>query len=47
MCARVCVVSDYVSVAVKVMVNTKIEVTSGKYDFYDCAATVRKNRNAP
>ncbi|XP_069375673.1 plexin-B2-like isoform X2 [Paralichthys olivaceus] len=38
---------DYVSVPVKVLVNDKIEVTSGKYHFYNCAATVRKNQNTP
>uniref|UniRef100_A0A671Y7G4 Plexin b2a, tandem duplicate 1 n=1 Tax=Sparus aurata TaxID=8175 RepID=A0A671Y7G4_SPAAU len=38
---------DFVSVPVKVMVNEKIKVTSGEYRFYNCAATVRKNRNTP
>ncbi|KAK1906210.1 Plexin-B2 [Dissostichus eleginoides] len=38
---------DYVSVPVKVVVNDKIEVTSGEYHFYNCAATVRKNQNTP
>ncbi|XP_010779684.1 plexin-B2-like, partial [Notothenia coriiceps] len=38
---------DYVSVPVKVIVNDKIEVTSGEYHFYNCAATVRKNQNTP
>ncbi|XP_070847904.1 plexin-B2a [Chaetodon trifascialis] len=38
---------DYVSVPVKVLVNDKIEVTSGEYHFYNCAATVRKNQNTP
>ncbi|XP_040885699.1 plexin-B2a [Toxotes jaculatrix] len=38
---------DYVSVPVKVLVNNKIEVTSGEYHFYNCAATVRKNQNTP
>ncbi|KAF3705250.1 Plexin-B2 MM1 Precursor [Channa argus] len=38
---------DYVSVPVKVLVNNKIEVASGEYHFYNCAATVRKNRNTP
>lgn len=47
MCVRVCVCSDFVSVPVKVMVNEKIKVTSGEYRFYNCAATVRKNRNTP
>uniref|UniRef100_A0A4W6D025 Plexin b2a, tandem duplicate 1 n=1 Tax=Lates calcarifer TaxID=8187 RepID=A0A4W6D025_LATCA len=37
---------DYVSVPVQVLVN-KIEVTSGEYHFYNCAATVRKNQNTP
>uniref|UniRef100_H3CIC5 Plexin b2a, tandem duplicate 1 n=1 Tax=Tetraodon nigroviridis TaxID=99883 RepID=H3CIC5_TETNG len=39
--------ADYVSVPVKVLVNESIEVTSGEYRFYNCAATVRKNQNAP
>ncbi|XP_034055795.1 plexin-B2-like, partial [Gymnodraco acuticeps] len=38
---------DYVSVPVKVVVNDNIEVTSGEYHFYNCAATVRKNQNTP
>ncbi|KAF7652927.1 hypothetical protein LDENG_00089670 [Lucifuga dentata] len=38
---------DYVSVPVKILVNDDIEVTSGKYHFYNCAATVRKNQNTP
>ncbi|CAB1421796.1 unnamed protein product, partial [Pleuronectes platessa] len=38
---------DYVSVPVKVLVNNKIQVTSGKYEFYNCAATIRKNQNTP
>ncbi|XP_029017170.1 plexin-B2a [Betta splendens] len=38
---------DYVSVPVKVLVNRGIEVTSGEYHFYNCAATVRKNPNTP
>ncbi|KAM4614941.1 LOW QUALITY PROTEIN: plexin-B2-like [Polymixia lowei] len=38
---------DYVSVPVKVLVNDNIEVTSGEYHFYNCAATVRKNPNTP
>ncbi|KAI3366565.1 hypothetical protein L3Q82_000488 [Scortum barcoo] len=38
---------DYVSVPVKVLVNDNIEVTSGEYHFYNCAATVRKNQNTP
>ncbi|XP_060931676.1 plexin-B2-like [Limanda limanda] len=38
---------DYVSVPVKVVVNNKIQVTSGKYHFYNCAATIRKNPNTP
>ncbi|XP_061617269.1 plexin-B2-like isoform X1 [Phyllopteryx taeniolatus] len=38
---------DYVSVAVKVVVNDRIVVTSGEYHFYNCAATVRKNPNTP
>ncbi|XP_026219213.1 plexin-B2a [Anabas testudineus] len=38
---------DYVSVPVKVLVNGDIEVTSGEYHFYNCAATVRKNQNTP
>ncbi|XP_030576486.1 plexin-B2-like [Archocentrus centrarchus] len=37
---------DFVSVPVKIQVNS-IEVTSGKYDFYNCAATIRKNQNTP
>lgn len=40
-------VSDYVSVPVKVVVNKEFEVTSGEYHFYNCTATVRKNQNAP
>ena len=49
MCVCVCVrvFSDYVSVPVKVLVNDNIEVTSGEYEFYNCAATVRKNPNTP
>ncbi|CAL1568366.1 unnamed protein product [Knipowitschia caucasica] len=38
---------DFVSVPVRVMVNTDIEVTSSHYHFYNCAATVRKNPNTP
>ncbi|XP_051247884.1 plexin-B2 [Dicentrarchus labrax] len=38
---------DYVSVPVKILVNNQIEVTSGEYHFYNCAATVRKNQNTP
>ncbi|XP_051805095.1 plexin-B2-like isoform X2 [Acanthochromis polyacanthus] len=38
---------DFVSVPVQVLVNNVIEVTSGKYHFYNCAATVRKNQNTP
>ncbi|CAG5926826.1 unnamed protein product [Menidia menidia] len=30
-----------------VLVNRTIEVTSGEYSFYNCAATVRKNGNTP
>uniref|UniRef100_A0A8C4GMS9 Plexin b2a, tandem duplicate 1 n=1 Tax=Dicentrarchus labrax TaxID=13489 RepID=A0A8C4GMS9_DICLA len=39
--------SYYVSVPVKILVNNQIEVTSGEYHFYNCAATVRKNQNTP
>ncbi|KAM7367318.1 hypothetical protein PAMP_015229 [Pampus punctatissimus] len=38
---------DFVSVPVKILVNNQIEVTSGEYHFYNCAATVRKNQNTP
>uniref|UniRef100_A0A8C6U2I5 Plexin b2a n=1 Tax=Neogobius melanostomus TaxID=47308 RepID=A0A8C6U2I5_9GOBI len=38
---------DFVSVPVKVVVNKVIEVASSKYNFYNCAATVRKNPNTP
>ncbi|XP_070401781.1 plexin-B2 isoform X2 [Nothobranchius furzeri] len=38
---------DYVSVPVRVLVNETIEVTSGEYRFYNCAATVMKNQNTP
>ncbi|XP_068611389.1 plexin-B2-like [Brachionichthys hirsutus] len=38
---------DYVSVSVKVLVNDNVEVTSGEYRFYNCAATIRKNQNTP
>ncbi|XP_056280657.1 LOW QUALITY PROTEIN: plexin-B2-like [Pseudoliparis swirei] len=38
---------DYVSVPVTVLVNDKVKVASGEYHFYNCAATVRKNQNAP
>uniref|UniRef100_A0A7N8WT97 Plexin b2a, tandem duplicate 1 n=1 Tax=Mastacembelus armatus TaxID=205130 RepID=A0A7N8WT97_9TELE len=38
---------DFVSVPVKILVNNEIEVTSGEYHFYNCAATVRKNQNTP
>uniref|UniRef100_A0A3P8UYJ5 Plexin b2a, tandem duplicate 1 n=1 Tax=Cynoglossus semilaevis TaxID=244447 RepID=A0A3P8UYJ5_CYNSE len=38
---------DYVSVPVKILVNEEIQVTSGEYHFYNCAATVRKNPNTP
>ncbi|XP_008303974.1 plexin-B2-like, partial [Stegastes partitus] len=41
---------DFVSVPVRVLVNNhrgSIEVTSGEYHFYNCAATVRKNQNTP
>lgn len=42
-----CVFSDYVSIPVQVLVNNKILVTSGEYNFYNCSATVRKNPNTP
>ncbi|XP_013888336.1 plexin-B2 [Austrofundulus limnaeus] len=38
---------DYVSVPVQVLLNRTIELTSGEYHFYNCAATVRKNENTP
>ncbi|XP_069580096.1 plexin-B2-like [Brachyistius frenatus] len=38
---------DYVSVPVRILVNSRIKVTSGEYQFYNCAATVRKNQNTP
>ncbi|KAM4712047.1 plexin-B2-like isoform 1-T3 [Anableps anableps] len=38
---------DFVSVPVKVLVNKTTEVASGEYLFYNCAATVSKNPNAP
>uniref|UniRef100_A0A3Q2CJG7 Plexin b2a, tandem duplicate 1 n=1 Tax=Cyprinodon variegatus TaxID=28743 RepID=A0A3Q2CJG7_CYPVA len=37
---------DFVSVPVKILVNN-IEVTSGEYHFYNCAATIWKNPNTP
>ncbi|XP_041833898.1 plexin-B2a [Melanotaenia boesemani] len=38
---------DYVSVPVTIQVNRTIQVTSGEYHFYNCAATIRKNQNTP
>ncbi|XP_043964125.1 plexin-B2-like isoform X2 [Gambusia affinis] len=38
---------DFVSVPVKVLLNQTVEVTSGEYHFYNCAATVWKNPNTP
>lgn len=38
---------DYVSVPVKIVVNDRIVVTSGDFQFYNCAATVRKNPKTP
>ncbi|XP_037098477.1 plexin-B2a isoform X1 [Syngnathus acus] len=38
---------DYVSIPVQIVVNDKIVVTSGRYRFYNCSATVRKNPNTP
>ncbi|KAM6984807.1 plexin-B2a [Aplochiton taeniatus] len=38
---------DFVSVPVRILVNRDIEVTAGTYQFYNCAATVRKSPNTP
>ncbi|XP_004083331.2 plexin-B2 [Oryzias latipes] len=38
---------DFVSVPLKIRVNKTTEVTSGKFHFYNCAATVRSNENTP
>lgn len=42
-----CVIPDFVSVPLKIVVNKRIKVTSGEYHFYNCAAAVRKNPNTP
>ncbi|XP_014850853.1 PREDICTED: plexin-B2-like isoform X2 [Poecilia mexicana] len=38
---------DFVSVPMKILLNETVEVTSGEYHFYNCAATVWKNPNTP
>ncbi|XP_061570338.1 plexin-B2-like [Cololabis saira] len=38
---------DYVSIPVKILVNRTTLLTSGEYHFYNCAATVRNNKNTP
>ncbi|XP_019898522.3 plexin-B2 [Esox lucius] len=38
---------DYVAVPVRILVNGDVEVTSGEYKFYNCAAAIRKSENTP
>lgn len=38
---------DSVAVAVRIFVNGSVEVASRDYEFYDCAAAVRKAENTP
>ncbi|XP_051544129.1 plexin-B2-like [Myxocyprinus asiaticus] len=38
---------DFVAVQVRIMVNDDIEVASSKYDFYNCAAVVKRAQNTP
>ncbi|XP_051547360.1 plexin-B2-like isoform X2 [Myxocyprinus asiaticus] len=38
---------DFVAVPVRIMVNDDIEVVSSTYDFYNCAAVVKRAQNTP
>lgn len=38
---------DFVAVAVKITVNKKIDVASSAFEFYNCAAVVKKSENTP
>lgn len=38
---------DFVAVPVTIMVNDDIEVASSTFEFYDCAAVVKKAQNTP
>ncbi|XP_072528465.1 plexin-B2b isoform X2 [Salminus brasiliensis] len=38
---------DFVAVLVRVFVNDSVEVASREYDFYNCAAAIRKAENTP
>ncbi|XP_028285692.1 plexin-B2b [Parambassis ranga] len=38
---------DFVAVAVRVFVNETVELAAREFNFYNCAATVRKSENTP
>uniref|UniRef100_A0A6Q2XWD0 Plexin b2a, tandem duplicate 1 n=1 Tax=Esox lucius TaxID=8010 RepID=A0A6Q2XWD0_ESOLU len=42
-----CIGINYVAVPVRILVNGDVEVTSGEYKFYNCAAAIRKSENTP
>uniref|UniRef100_A0A671QFN5 Plexin-B2-like n=1 Tax=Sinocyclocheilus anshuiensis TaxID=1608454 RepID=A0A671QFN5_9TELE len=43
----ICMCVDFVAVQVKIMVNDGIEVASSAFEFYNCAAVVKRSENTP
>ncbi len=43
----ICMCVDFVAVTVKIMVNDGIEVASRAYEFYNCAAVVKRLEDTP
>uniref|UniRef100_A0A673L8J3 Plexin-B2-like n=1 Tax=Sinocyclocheilus rhinocerous TaxID=307959 RepID=A0A673L8J3_9TELE len=42
-----CVLEDFVAVPVKITVNDGVEVASSEFEFYNCAAVVKRSENTP
>uniref|UniRef100_A0A672SRZ7 Plexin B2 n=1 Tax=Sinocyclocheilus grahami TaxID=75366 RepID=A0A672SRZ7_SINGR len=43
----ICMCVDFVSVQVKITVNDGVEVASSAFEFYNCAAVVKRSENTP
>lgn len=43
----ICMCVDFVEVPVKITVNDDIEVASSAFEFYNCAAVVKRSENTP
>lgn len=43
----ICMFADFVAVTVKITVNDGIDVASRAFEFYNCAAVVKRSENTP